>query len=196
MYFFLSNYPPQGSIALNFLADVDEAADVSIGEVPATAFFPKLSRLRTPHRLFWCTSEHPDASSNFKSKTKNWTSHFKYKQGWLRSELSHKGDKRRGSLGWCGACVGIPSVAAMSRDFFFFYRAEENVRGSVYLKRSQLQPICHAEIRRRKRRLSYNRLSLWQDLGEAARDGRQAGRQAGGSIGWLAGWMDEAGEGF
>lgn len=60
------------------------------------------------------------------------------------------------------------------------------MRGSVYLKRSQLQPICHAEIRRRKRRLSHNRLSLWQDLGEAARDGRKAG----GRQRWLAGWMD------
>lgn len=62
------------------------------------------------------------------------------------------------------------------------------MQGSVYLKRSQLQPICHAEIRRRKRRLSYNRLSLWQDLGEAARDGRKAG----GWQRWLDGWMRQA----
>lgn len=62
------------------------------------------------------------------------------------------------------------------------------MRGSVYLKRSQLQPICHAEIRRRKRRLSHNRLSLWQDLGEAARDGRKAG----GWQRWLDGWMRQA----
>lgn len=62
------------------------------------------------------------------------------------------------------------------------------MRGSVYLKRSQLQPICHAEIRGKKRRLSYNRLSLWQDLGEAAREGRRAEA--------LAGWMEEGGEGF
>lgn len=121
--------------------------------IELTALIPKSSHLLTPYLLFnppLCTSLHFQISISPTPKggqTNNLNPHLnKYMQGCVRLELSHKGDKCWGLLGWCGACVGILSVVTMSRDFFFSW-TEENMRGSVYLKQSQLQPLCHTEIR-------------------------------------------------
>lgn len=62
--FFLSNYLPQGSIALHFLSDI-EAGEMSIGELlNSWNGIPKSSHLLTPYLLFSPPPSPPDAFSN------------------------------------------------------------------------------------------------------------------------------------
>lgn len=152
---------------------------------PATCLLPIFSsiQLSTPR----CILKYLFQKMLKGSQTNNLNLHLnRYMQGGRGSELSLKGDKRLGLLGWCGGCVGILSVVNMSIEILFW--AEANERGSVHLKRSQLQPLCHAEIREEEEEASAPPVARLRRANEQ----RQAGKKAVALAGWPAEWKREA----
>ncbi len=117
--FCVSHYLPQGSIALHFLSDVYRWSGENYWD-PGSALIPKSSHLLTAYLLLSPTLRTPvhfqiSISEMLKGgQTNNLNSHLnRYTQRREGSELSHKGDKQWGLLGWCGVhwTVNTPPIS-------------------------------------------------------------------------------------